>query len=36
VSSKWWGEGVRKKGEENNTNIQPIPSCFTTISAKRA
>jgi len=22
VSSKWWGDGGRKKGEENNTNIQ--------------
>jgi len=20
VSSKWWGDGVRKKGEENNLN----------------
>ena len=33
VSSKWWGDGVRKKGEENNTNIQPLASFFTTISA---
>jgi len=33
VSSKWWGDGVRKKGEENNTNIEAPVSCFTTNSA---
>jgi len=33
VSSKWLGDGVRKKGEENNTNIQPLVSCLTTIYA---
>jgi len=33
VSSKWWGDGVRKKGEENNTNIQAPAFSVTTISA---
>ena len=33
VSSKWWGDGVRKKAKKITQLSKPLASCFTTISA---